>query len=94
MVIYLLSKVDYMDDRGWVIAVGARDKKLRDIAELDSRKNECYYRDTEISKYLTKVTCTLELNVFSISLVRMFTTRNMLIHDGFLVTVCETVSAY
>jgi acyl-coenzyme A thioesterase PaaI-like protein len=26
--------------------------------------------------------------------VRMFTTRNMLIHDGFLVTVCETVSAY
>lgn len=59
VVIYLLSKVDYMDSKGWVISVGPRDKKLRGIAHLDSRKNECfrrYYRDTEILKYLTKAT--------------------------------------
>ncbi|CAN6330076.1 unnamed protein product [Urochloa humidicola] len=59
LVIYLLSKVDSMDNEGWVIAVGARDKKLRGISELDSRKNKCfrrYYRHTDISKYLIAAT--------------------------------------
>ncbi|CAL4904743.1 unnamed protein product [Urochloa decumbens] len=55
LVIYLLSKVDSMYKEGWVIAVGARDKKLRGIAELDIRKNKYfrrYYHHTDISKYL------------------------------------------
>uniref|UniRef100_K3ZF75 Uncharacterized protein n=1 Tax=Setaria italica TaxID=4555 RepID=K3ZF75_SETIT len=42
LVIYLLSKVDYKDHKGWVIDVGARDKKLQGIAELDSRKNDFF----------------------------------------------------
>ncbi|CAN6335264.1 unnamed protein product [Urochloa humidicola] len=59
VVIYFLSKVDYMAHEGWVIAVGAKDSKLQGIAKLDDRKNfsfRRYYCPTEISKYLTKAT--------------------------------------
>ncbi|CAN6330077.1 unnamed protein product [Urochloa humidicola] len=66
LVIYLLSKVDSMDNKGWVIAIGARDKKLRGIAELDSRKNECfrrYYHHTDISKYIIKATDTILMDL-------------------------------
>nr|XP_034572126.1 uncharacterized protein LOC117836750 [Setaria viridis] len=59
VVVYLLSKVDYMAREGWVIAVGTKDSKLQGIAKLDDRKNfsfRRYYCSTDISKYLTKAT--------------------------------------
>ncbi|CAL4890653.1 unnamed protein product [Urochloa decumbens] len=59
VVIYFLSKVDYMAHEGWVIAVGAKDSRLQGIAKLDDRKNfsfRRYYCHTDISKYLTKAT--------------------------------------
>nr|CAB3462738.1 unnamed protein product [Digitaria exilis] len=51
-----------MDNKGWVMAVGAMDKMLRGIAELDNRKNKhwmCCYMPTEIFKYLIKATVNL-----------------------------------
>ncbi|CAN6330078.1 unnamed protein product [Urochloa humidicola] len=55
VVIYFLSKVDYMAHEGWVIAVGAKDSKLQGIAKLDDRKNfssrryYCPHRDLQVS---------------------------------------------
>ncbi|KAF8655923.1 hypothetical protein HU200_060879 [Digitaria exilis] len=59
LVIYLLSKVDYMAREGWVIAVSIRDNKLQGITKLDERKNfsfRRYYLATDIPRYLTKAT--------------------------------------
>ncbi|WVZ86705.1 hypothetical protein U9M48_033451 [Paspalum notatum var. saurae] len=59
VVIYFFSKVDPMDDGGWIIAVGVRDSKLQGIAELDERKHiffSHYFCAAEISKYLINAT--------------------------------------
>jgi hypothetical protein len=59
VVVYLLSKVDYMKPEGWVIAVGTKDNKLQGIAKLDDRKNSSfrrYYCCTDISKFMIKAT--------------------------------------
>uniref|UniRef100_A0A0D3EZR1 Uncharacterized protein n=1 Tax=Oryza barthii TaxID=65489 RepID=A0A0D3EZR1_9ORYZ len=58
-VISFLSKINRMDDKGWVISVDLRSKTLQGVAELDERKNflfERYYNTSEISKYLIKAT--------------------------------------
>ncbi|KAF8763071.1 hypothetical protein HU200_008922 [Digitaria exilis] len=64
LVIYFLSKAHIMDDKGWVMAVGAMDKMLRGIAELDSRKHKhwrCCYMSTDIFKHLIKATAAEEM---------------------------------
>ncbi|KAF8655741.1 hypothetical protein HU200_060898 [Digitaria exilis] len=48
LVIYFLSKANIMDNKGWVMAVGAMDKMLRGIAELDSRKNKHWMMETQV----------------------------------------------
>uniref|UniRef100_I1NWI3 DUF1618 domain-containing protein n=1 Tax=Oryza glaberrima TaxID=4538 RepID=I1NWI3_ORYGL len=69
-VISFLSKINRLDDKGWVISVDLRSKTLQGVAELDERKNflfKRYYNTSEISKYLIKATgllyncCTLIL---------------------------------
>lgn len=58
-VISFLSKINRLDDKGWVISVDLRSKTLQGVAELDERKNflfKRYYNTSEISKYLIKAT--------------------------------------
>uniref|UniRef100_A0A0E0G021 DUF1618 domain-containing protein n=1 Tax=Oryza nivara TaxID=4536 RepID=A0A0E0G021_ORYNI len=58
-VISFLSKINRLDDKGWVISVDLRSKTLQGVAEIDERKYflfERYYNTSEISKYLIKAT--------------------------------------